>query len=70
MTVWTTGIEWSSPSKSKGGSASLKMRVRLGPMPKKSPKAQTSGGEAAALSQRLEDNAFHLPISNADNSFI
>jgi hypothetical protein len=25
-----------------------------------SPKAQISGGEAAALRQRVEDNAFHL----------
>ncbi len=28
-----------------------------------SPQAQISSGEAAALSQRVEDNAFHLPVA-------
>jgi len=38
----------------KGGSASPKT------MAVKSPKARISGGKAAFLSQRVEDNAFHL----------
>ena len=32
-----------------------------------SPKAQISGGKAACLSQRVEDNAFHL-CSSGDKS--
>jgi hypothetical protein len=33
-------------------------------MPLGSPKAEISGGNAAYLSQRVEDNAFHLTSGN------
>src|SRR6266540_1548310 len=46
-------LRWQRPA--KGGSAR-----RGGTMTDGSPKAQISGGKAALLSQRVEDNAFHL----------
>jgi hypothetical protein len=45
------------PFGSKGGSACPQE------MPVNSPKAQMTGGKAACVSQRVEDNAFHLGTS-------
>jgi hypothetical protein len=41
-------------------------RLVLKTMPLGSPKAQITGGRAACLSQRVEDNAFHLSSAGAD----
>jgi hypothetical protein len=41
-------------------------RLVLKTMPLGSPKAEISGGNAAYLSQRVEDNAFHL-ITSGNN---
>jgi hypothetical protein len=40
-------------------------RLVLKTMPVDSPKAQMTGGKAACVSQRVEDNAFHLTTTAA-----
>ena len=44
-------------------------RLVLKAMPVGSAKAQMSGGKAACVSQRVEDNAFHLGKLSATNRF-